>query len=119
MVNNPLPLVEDRVIETEWGRCIGHRAQWNGGQYCALLTNQGIVGCGAYDVACLDTFGHIVAIARGTPEKPLVYPEDLFDKKIVAVTTHARKVGIREGMTGKEALRILLELDAEATSESP
>jgi uncharacterized protein YunC (DUF1805 family) len=112
MSDNPLPTVEDRVIETEYGRCIGHRAQWQGGQYCALLTNRGIVGCGAYDVACLEGFGQLVAIARGTPEHPLVYPEDLFDAKIVALTSHARRAGVREGMTGKEALRVLLELDA-------
>jgi uncharacterized protein YunC (DUF1805 family) len=107
---SPLPLVEDRVIETPWGRCIGHRAQWEGGQYCALLTHRGIVGCGAYDVECLDAFGQIVAVARGTPEKPLVHPEDLFDARIVALTSHAGRAGIRIGMTGREALRVLLTM---------
>lgn len=111
MMNNPLPVVEDKVIETQWGRCVGHRAQWNGGQYCALITNRGIVGCGAYDVACLEKAGQLIAISRGTLEKPLVYPEDLFHAKIMDLTHPAREVGIREGMTGKEALRILLELD--------
>ena len=112
MVNNPLPLVENRIIETEWGRCIGHRAQWNGGQYCALITNRGIVGCGAYDIGCLGKAGQIVAISRGTLEKPLVYPEDLFSARIMDLTDPAREVGIREGMKGREALRILLELDS-------
>lgn len=111
MADNPLPLVENRVIQTASGRCIGHRAQWNGGQYCALITNRGIVGCGAYDVACLEKAGQIVAISRGTIEKPLVYPEDLFDAKIMDLTGPAREVGIREGMTGREALGILLGLD--------
>ncbi len=111
MADNPLPLVENRIMETEWGRCVGHRAQWNGGQYCALLTNRGIVACGAYDVDCLDKAGQIVAVSRGTLEKPLVYPEDLMEARIMSLTSHAQKVGIREGMTGREALRILLELD--------
>ena len=111
MADNPLPVVENRVMESEWGRFIGHRAQWNGGQYCALLTHRGIVGCGAYDVEVLDRAGQIVAVSRGTREKPLVYPEDLLEARIMAVTSHARNVGIREGMTGKEALRILLQLD--------
>lgn len=111
MADNPLPLVENRVMETEWGRCVGHRAQWNGGQYCALLTHRGIVACGAYDVECLGRAGQIVAVSRGTLEKPLVHPEDLFEARIMALTPQARDVGIREGMTGKEALRILLELE--------
>jgi len=114
MAENELPTVENRVMETEWGRCIGHRAQWNGGQYCALLTNRGIIGCGAYDVACLEKAGQIVAVSRGTLEKPLVFPEDLFQARIMDLTSHARQVGIRKGMTGKEALRILLELDTKA-----
>ena len=113
-----LPIVEDRVIQTDWGACVGHRAQWDGGQYCALLTNKGIVGCGAYDVACLETFGQRVAIARGTPEHPLVHPEDLFGARIVALTSPARDAGIREGMTGIEALRVLLELDSEASADN-
>ncbi len=112
MPTNPLPIVENKIIETEWGSCVGHRAQWDGGQYCALITNRGIVGCGAYDVACLDGAGQIVAISRGTREKPLVHPEELFDARILDLTSHARSVGIREGMTGSEALKILLELDA-------
>jgi len=112
MSDTPLPIVENKVVETEWGRCIGHRAQWNGGQYCALLTHRGIVGCGAYDVECLERAGQIVAVSRGTREKPLVYPEDLLEARIMALTSHARDVGIREGMTGREALRILLQLPA-------
>jgi uncharacterized protein YunC (DUF1805 family) len=109
-----LPTVENKVVETQWGQCIGHRAQWDGGQYCGLITNKGIVGCGAYDVACCERFGMIVAIARGTPQHPLVHPEDLFDAAIVDLTTQAARIGIQKGMAGKEALRILLQADSAA-----
>jgi uncharacterized protein YunC (DUF1805 family) len=106
-----LPIVENEIIHTDHGPCIGHRAQWDGGQYCALLTNKGLVGCGAYDIDCMDQFGQKVAIARGTPEKPLTHPQDLFSAKIVGVTSHARRLGIEEGMTGLEALKILLQAE--------
>ena len=112
MKRNPLPIVEDKVIETKWGRCIGHRAEWDGGMYCSLITNRGLIGCGAYDVVCLGKARHIVAISRGTSKKPYVYPEQLFEAKIMDLTDDARKVGIRKGMKGKDALRILLELDS-------
>ena len=49
-----------------------------------------------------------VAIAKGTPAKPLVEPEDLFPAKIVAVSEPAKKLGIEPGMTGQEALARLL-----------
>jgi len=104
-----LPTVEDKIIETPWGSCIGHRVQWPGGQYCGLLTHRGIVGCGAYDVRCMEEFGMLVAIAKGTPAKPLMYAEDLLDATIVDMTRQAAAAGIAKGMTGREALRVLLE----------
>jgi uncharacterized protein YunC (DUF1805 family) len=67
-----------------------------------------LVGCGIYDVKTAGEFGQAVAIARGTPQKPLVEPEDLFDAKIVDATPRALELGVRLGMTGREAVEILL-----------
>ena len=111
MKNNPLPTVENKVMETEWGRCIGHRAEWDGGMYCSIITNRGLIGCGAYDVVCLGKAKHIVAISRGTDENPYIYPEQLLEAPIMDLTDDAYQVGIRKGMKGKEALKLLLELD--------
>ena len=47
-------------------------------------------------------------LARGTPQKPLVNPEDLFDARIVDATPQARALGVRLGMTGREAVEVLL-----------
>jgi len=49
-----------------------------------------------------------VAIARGTPQQPLTEPEDLFEAKIVDATPKARELGVRVGMTGREAVETLL-----------
>ncbi len=49
-----------------------------------------------------------VAIAKGTPAKPLVEPEDLYNARIVAVSEPAKALGIEPGMTGSEALAKLL-----------
>jgi len=103
-----LPRITDRVIETPHGRAIGHSARWEGGQYCALLTRRGLIGCGAYHVPTMQHFGQAVAIARGTPEAPLVEPEDLFPARIVEVTDQAAALGVCVGDTGLEALGKLL-----------
>ena len=50
-----------------------------------------------------------MAIAKGTPAKPLCVPEDLYEAKIVEVSEPAEKAGIHVGMTGLEALAILLK----------
>lgn len=104
----PLPQANQRVLDTPHGQAIGASYRWPGGQYCAIHTSRGIVGCGIFDVHVAGEFGMAVAIAKGTPAKPLVEPEDLFPAKIVAVSEPAKKLGIEPGMTGQEALAKLL-----------
>ncbi|HBI43380.1 MAG TPA: hypothetical protein DDY78_11070 [Planctomycetales bacterium] len=108
----PLPRTVSRPIQFKNGCAIGISNRWHKGQYCTLLTEAGLVGCGIYDVKTAGEFGQAVAIARGTPQKPLVEPEDLFDAKIVDATPHALELGVRVGMTGREAVEILLAASA-------
>jgi uncharacterized protein YunC (DUF1805 family) len=100
-----------RPIQTPAGTALGLSNRWQGGQYCAILTKRGVVGCGIYDIECCNEFGFAFALAKGTPTKPLVEPEDLFEANIVRVSEPARQLGIAEGMTGLEALSILLTAD--------
>lgn len=103
-----LPHASQRVLETPEGQAIGASYSWPGGQYCAIHTARGIVGCGIFDVHVAGEFGMAVAIARGTPANPLREPEDLYQAKIVDVSEPARKLGISPGMTGREALARML-----------
>lgn len=105
---NPLPQAEQRVLETPHGRVVGASYQWDGGQYCAIHTARGVIGCGIYDLACADEFGMAFAIAKGTPEIPLREPEDLYDATLVGVSRAAAEMGIRTGMNGREALARML-----------
>jgi uncharacterized protein YunC (DUF1805 family) len=107
-VNNPLPRTIARPLQFKNGSAIGISNRWHKGQYCVILTEAGLVGCGIYDVKTAAEFGQAVAIARGTLEKPLIDPEDLFDARIVDATPQARELGIRIGMTGREAAELLL-----------
>jgi uncharacterized protein YunC (DUF1805 family) len=99
---------DQRLLETEHGSAVGASYRWPGGQYCAIHTPRGLIGCGIYDCAIAGRFGMIVAIARGTPEHPLVQPEDLLVARIVEVSQPAREAGIQVGMTGQQALDQLL-----------
>ena len=99
-----LPKAEHRNLETPFGTAIGAAYEWEGGQYCAIHTGCGVIGCGIYDIGCADEFDMAFAIAKGTPEHPLREPEDLYDARIVACSAAASQLGITEGMTGLEAL---------------
>jgi uncharacterized protein YunC (DUF1805 family) len=107
-MSEPLPRTIARPLQFRNGCAVGLSNRWRNGQYCVILTEAGLVGCGIYDVKTAAEFGQAVAIARGTPQKPLVNPEDLFEARIVDATPQARGLGIRPGMTGREAVEILL-----------
>lgn len=103
-----LPAANQRVIETPHGPVVGASYSWDGGQYCAIHTVRGVLGCGIYDIGVADEFSMAFAIAKGTPEHPLREPEDLFEAKIVGVSRAARALGITEGTRGLDALAKLL-----------
>jgi uncharacterized protein YunC (DUF1805 family) len=105
---NQLPYARQRELQTPYGPVIGANYRWEGGQYCAIHTARGVVGCGIYDIACADEFGMAVAIAKGTPAAPLREPEDLYSAKIVAVSKAAAKLGVTTGITGMEAIEKML-----------
>jgi uncharacterized protein YunC (DUF1805 family) len=107
-MSEPLPRIISRPLQFKNGCAIGTSTRWSKGQYCSILTEAGIVGCGIYDTRIAAEFGQAIAIARGTPQQPLINPEDLFDAKIVEATPQAQALGIRVGMTGREAVERLL-----------
>ena len=113
-MTEPLPRTIARPMTFKNGCAVGISNRWHKGQYCTILTEAGLVGCGIYDVKTAAVFGQAVAIARGTPQTPLVNPEDLFDAKIVEATPQAQELGIRLGMTGREAVELLLAASAKA-----
>ena len=103
------PQSTQRELTFENGTAIGTSNLWVGGQYCSILTAAGIVGCGIYDLATAAEFDQAIAIAKGTPDNPLVKPEDLYDAKILGVTPRAESYGIQTGMTGREAVEQMLK----------
>jgi uncharacterized protein YunC (DUF1805 family) len=111
-MSDPLPRTISRPIQFKNGCAIGISNRWHKGQYCTIMTEAGLVGCGIYDVKTAAEFGQAVAIARGTPQKPLVNPEDLLDAKIVDATPQAKELGIHLGMSGRDAVELLLAASA-------
>ena len=103
-----LPRTVSRELAFKNGNAIGISNRWEGGQYCSIIARHGIVGCGIYDTVTASEFSQAIAIAKGTPSDPLIEPEDLYDAKIVAATPQARAMGIEPGMSGREAVEIML-----------
>jgi len=111
-MTDALPRTISRPLQFKNGCAIGISNRWEQGQYCSILTSAGIVGCGIYDVRTAGEFGQAIAIAKGTPENPLVDPEDLFDATIVDMTPKAKALGVKIGMSGRDAVELLLAAES-------
>ncbi len=115
-MSDVLPRTITRPMQFDNGCANGLSHRWLGGQYCSIMTKIGIVGCGIYDLKTASEFGQAIAIAKGTPDNPLVEPEDLLTAKIVDATKPAQEIGITPGMTGKEAVELMLAQSEEERS---
>jgi len=80
---------------------------WRDSQFVLVVTDKGLVACGVVDKEVMERAGAAIAIARGTPEKPLVTVDDLLAATTVDVTAKAAAYGVTTGMTGREALEAL------------
>lgn len=72
-----------------------------------VTTDIGMVGCGAFDVAALDRFGYPAARVKSATGAPIATIDDLLAGIIKDANAAAAKLGVVEGMSGKEALDLL------------
>ena len=70
-------------------------------------TDQGLVGCGAIDVAALDRFSYPAARVKPSRGNSIGTVDDLLAGVIKDANEAAAKLGIQVGMTGREALERL------------
>jgi uncharacterized protein YunC (DUF1805 family) len=99
---------EVKVKSIRSGKATGISVRWDTGQFTLILTERGILGCGIFDPQIMEEFKMVGALCRGTPEKPLVEPEDLLPAKVQEVSSRAKRLGIKKGMTGRKALEKLI-----------
>jgi uncharacterized protein YunC (DUF1805 family) len=73
----------------------------------AVVAAKGMIGCGAFDVIALDKFGYAAARVQGKAGRPVMDIPDLRDGVVRVVNSAATALGVREGMSGSEAMDIL------------
>ena len=72
-----------------------------------VVTDVGMVGCEAFDVAALNNFGYPAARVKPTRSSSIATIDDLLEGVIKEANDAAAKMGIKVGMSGKEALDLL------------
>ena len=73
----------------------------------AIMTDVGMIGCGAFDVAALDSFSYPAAKVRPSIGPSIVDTDDLLKGIVKEANRSAMGYGIRTGMTGRAALELL------------
>jgi uncharacterized protein YunC (DUF1805 family) len=69
-----------------------------------VITDVGMVGCGAFDVAALDGFGYPAARVKSTTGGGIATIDDLLAGVVKDANEAATRLGVQVGMSGREAL---------------
>jgi uncharacterized protein YunC (DUF1805 family) len=70
----------------------------------AVVTDIGMVCCGAFDVLAMDRHSYPAARVKSTTGGPIGTIDDLLAGIVKDANTAATKLGIKAGMSGREAL---------------
>ncbi len=73
----------------------------------SVVTDMGLVGCGAFDVAALNNFSYPAAKVRPSRGETIASIDDLLNGIVKEVNPAAQKLGLKMGITGREALDML------------
>jgi uncharacterized protein YunC (DUF1805 family) len=73
----------------------------------AIKTDIGMIGCGVFDVAALDSFSYPAAKIRPSIGPSIIDTDDLLKGIVKEANRSAMGRGIKNGMTGRAALELL------------
>lgn len=69
-----------------------------------VITDVGMVGCGAFDVDALDGFNYPAARVKSTTGGGIADIDDLIGGEVKDANRAAKKLGVQVGMSGRDAL---------------
>lgn len=84
------------------GAALGIRIEMNVAPILVIKADKGFVMCGYLNIDAAEKMGDVAARVSGVSTF-----EDVLDAKVNQATTKAKGLGVREGMTGREALELL------------
>jgi uncharacterized protein YunC (DUF1805 family) len=84
------------------GSATGVRVKLPNADFLLVLGSKGYIMCGYLNMASAEKKGDAAAMVTGVSSF-----EDVLAARIVSVSSGGKALGVREGMTGKDALAIL------------
>jgi uncharacterized protein YunC (DUF1805 family) len=100
-------MIHQEVIQLEKGRADGYVVPLGSFHLVWAATRQGMIACGAFDVAALERFRYPAARLKGAGGAAIATIEDLLNGEVREANAFAAEKGIVPGMSGREALEKL------------
>lgn len=73
----------------------------------SVVTDMGMVGCGAFDLMALNNFSYPAAKVKPSQGTSISSIDDLMQGIVKEVNPAAERLGLKAGITGREALEML------------
>lgn len=99
MVEN---LIETRELRINGTKVRGLKVDLHGTPLLLMVAPKGYIMCGYLNLETAEKLGQAAAIVKGVKSF-----DDVLNAKIVQITSGARKLGVLEGMSGREALKLM------------
>lgn len=84
------------------GRSIGININMGNANLLLIKADRGFIMCGYLNIETAEMLNDAACIVRGVKNF-----DDMLNAKIIKATSKAKEIGIKEGMSGKDALEIL------------
>lgn len=81
---------------------LGIRIELQNASLVLITAEKGYIMCGYLNISAAEKKGDAACMVRGVSSF-----DDVLNAKVVELTSKAKTLGIREGMSGKEALKLL------------
>ncbi len=95
--------MKETVIRWDRGMALGYEVEFYNAILVFAQAPRGFVMCGYLNMAAAEKLGDIAAVVRGVSNI-----DELFAAKVEEISTAAAKIGVKVGMTGKEALEKMM-----------
>jgi len=91
------------ILESEEiGKCVGVKINLHNAPFLILVADKGFVMCGYLNIATAEKLGDAACMVSGVRDF-----QGMLKAKIIAATTKAESLGVKEGMSCEEALSLL------------
>jgi uncharacterized protein YunC (DUF1805 family) len=95
--------MEVEQVHLKNGTALGIKIEINVAPLLVIKTGKGFVMCGYLNIEAAEKMGDVAAKVSGVRNF-----EDVLNAKVNALTSKAKDLGVKEGMTGREALEMML-----------